>query len=248
MKNRYLLGIDIGSGVKGGVVDLEIELTPSGSASTRGPPRRQHGLVVKQIVDHFADQVIDLRRYHNPTVVLHGVTASAASIDQSWVNAANLLGHSDARRRQRRGRRRPRGGALVQQAPRDGDRHDARHRHRLRARLPGLLVPNTELSIEIDGHDAETRAAASVKKREELSYEEYIPRLQRYYETLEFLFSPDLFVVGGGISKESENFLPFLKLRAPIIPAKLRNAAGIVGAAAYAADWLKDTQAADEEQ
>ena len=105
----------------------------------------------------------------------------------------------------------------------------------------GVLVPNTELGhLEIDGYDAESRAAASVKDREGLSYEEYIPRLQRYYETVEFLFSPDLFVVGGGISRKSDLFLPQLKLRAPIIPATLRNAAGIVGAAAYVDDSLRN--------
>ena len=89
---------------------------------------------------------------------------------------------------------------------------------------------------EIDGHDAETQAAASAKTRLELTYEEYVPRLRRYYETLERLFSPDLFVVGGGISKDADKFLPQLALKTPIIPAQLRNRAGIIGAAWLAAD------------
>ena len=92
--------------------------------------------------------------------------------------------------------------------------------------------------LEIDGYDAETRAASSIKEREGLSYEKWAVRLQRYFSHVEFLFSPDLFVVGGGISKDHEKFLPLLKLRAPIVPAKLRNTAGIVGAAALADRYL----------
>jgi len=101
----------------------------------------------------------------------------------------------------------------------------------------GVLVPNTELGhLEIDGHDAETQAAASVKTALGLSYDQYVPRLQRYYESVEALFWPDLFVVGGGVSKASDKFLPKLKLKTPIVPAALRNRAGIIGAAWLAAN------------
>ena len=100
-----------------------------------------------------------------------------------------------------------------------------------------MLVPNSELGhIEIDGHDAETRAAASVKEKEGLSFRSMIPRLQRYYERLEALLWPDLIVIGGGVSKNSDKFIPKLKLNAEIVPAKLLNTAGIVGAAWLAAD------------
>lgn len=100
----------------------------------------------------------------------------------------------------------------------------------------GRLIPNTELGhLEIDGHDAESRAAHSAKEREDLSWEQWAERLQRYFETVEFLLAPDLIVVGGGVSKHHEKFLPLLDLRAPIIPAQLRNAAGIAGAARNAA-------------
>ena len=101
--------------------------------------------------------------------------------------------------------------------------------------VDGTLVPNTELGhLEIDGFDAESRAAESAREREDLSYPQWAERLQRYYSTLEMLFSPDLLVVGGGISKHHERFLPLLDLTAPIVPATLRNRAGIVGAAALA--------------
>lgn len=99
----------------------------------------------------------------------------------------------------------------------------------------GRLVPNLELGhLEIDGYDAETRAAASIKDREGLSYEEWAVRLQRYFEVVEFLFSPDLFIVGGGVSKDHKKFMPLIKTRAKMIPAELRNHAGIVGAGSFA--------------
>ncbi len=102
--------------------------------------------------------------------------------------------------------------------------------------MDGTLVPNTELGhLEIDGHDAESRAADSAREREDLSWETWAGRLQRYFETVEMLFSPDLIVVGGGVSKKADKFLPLLELQAPIVPAALRNQAGIVGAAALAA-------------
>ncbi len=96
----------------------------------------------------------------------------------------------------------------------------------------GILVPNSELGhVELDGHDAETRASAAQRVKQDLGWAKWAKRLQRYYSHIEMLFSPDLLVVGGGVSKRSEKFLPLLDLRAPIIPAQLRNQAGIVGAA-----------------
>lgn len=99
----------------------------------------------------------------------------------------------------------------------------------------GVLVPNAELGhLEIDGVGAETRASNKARERDELDWETWAARLQRFYAHLEFIFSPDLFVVGGGVSKSSEQFLPLLDLRTPIVPATLRNNAGIMGAAALA--------------
>ncbi len=101
----------------------------------------------------------------------------------------------------------------------------------------GRLVPYTELGhLEIDGYDAETRAAESVKVREELDYPTWAKRLERYYRELEKLFTPDAFIVGGGVSKSHEEFLPLLDLKTPIMPAELFNDAGMVGAAALAAN------------
>lgn len=96
----------------------------------------------------------------------------------------------------------------------------------------GVLIPNSELGhLEIDGFDAETRASARQRIIQDLSWPQWTQRLQRYYSHLEMLFSPDLFVVGGGVSRRHANFLSQLELRTPIVPAKLFNTAGIVGAA-----------------
>ena len=99
----------------------------------------------------------------------------------------------------------------------------------------GVLVPNAELGhIEIDGADAESRAAYSAKERDDLSWEKWAHRLQKYYSKLEFLFTPDLFIVGGGVSKSYKDFIPLLDLKTKIVPAVHRNNAGILGAASLA--------------
>lgn len=101
----------------------------------------------------------------------------------------------------------------------------------------GVLIPNAELGhLELDGFDAEKRASGVVREREGLSYPEWAGRLQRYYSHLEMLFSPELFIVGGGVSKSYDKFLPLLDLRTPIVPAQLFNKAGIMGAARLAYD------------
>jgi polyphosphate glucokinase len=96
----------------------------------------------------------------------------------------------------------------------------------------GRLVPNTELGhIEIRGQDAEHHASDSARKRDDLSWREYAERLDEYLHRIEDLLWPDLIVVGGGISKRSEKFLPHLTARTKIVPAQLLNEAGIAGAA-----------------
>jgi len=100
----------------------------------------------------------------------------------------------------------------------------------------GMLLTNTELGhLEIDGTDAEKNASSGQKTLQGLNWEQWAQRLQRYYSHVEFLLNPDLFVVGGGVSENHEKFMPLLKLKTPMIPAKLLNTAGIVGAAYYAA-------------
>lgn len=106
--------------------------------------------------------------------------------------------------------------------------------------LNGDLIPNTEFGhLEVDGHDAETQAAASVKDNLELSYEEWAPRVSRYVNVLENLVWPDLIIAGGGVSKKASKWLPLLDIRTRIVAATLKNDAGIVGAAAAAARGIQ---------
>jgi polyphosphate glucokinase len=179
-----------------------------------------------------------------PGVVKRGVVHSAANIDKHWigedadklftkatgrdvhvVNDADAAGLAEVRYGAAKGRRglvlvttlgTGIGSALV---------------------YDGVLVPNSELGhLEIGGHDAEKRAASSVKEREDLSWEDWAARLTTYYRKLEDLFSPELFVVGGGVSKKADKFLDQVHIDTEIIPAQLLNDAGIVGAALYATE------------
>jgi polyphosphate glucokinase len=98
--------------------------------------------------------------------------------------------------------------------------------------LDGRLVPNTELGhLELDGADAEKKASSAAKDNEGLSYKQWAKRVQRYLAHVEKLFTPDLIVLGGGVSKNSEKWVPLLDVRTPVKPAQLLNNAGIVGAA-----------------
>jgi polyphosphate glucokinase len=103
--------------------------------------------------------------------------------------------------------------------------------------LNGELVPNTELGhLEVDGTDAEDRAAASAREAEALSWPAWTARVSRYLQVLENLLWPDLIIVGGGVSKKADKWLPAVQCRTPVVAAALRNDAGIVGAAAAAAE------------
>ena len=98
----------------------------------------------------------------------------------------------------------------------------------------GQLLPNTEFGhVEIKGRDAEQRASDAARQRDDLSWKKYAKRLNRYLMTMEKLFWPDLFILGGGISKEHEKFIPLLNVQTKVVPAKLQNEAGIVGAALF---------------
>ncbi|MBV9830311.1 MAG: ROK family protein, partial [Marmoricola sp.] len=179
-----------------------------------------------------------------PAVIQHGVAATAANIDEAWLGAdvaailsaavgapVRVLNDADAAglAELRVGAGRGVAGTVVMVTFGTGIGTGVF--------VDGVLVPNTELGhIEVDGHDAESRAANSARKREELSWEQWAKRLSSYYQALERLFSPDLFVVGGGVSKHGGEFIPLIDISTEIVSATLRNTAGIVGAAALAAD------------
>ncbi|MFL7867922.1 MAG: polyphosphate--glucose phosphotransferase [Anaerolineales bacterium] len=96
----------------------------------------------------------------------------------------------------------------------------------------GKLLPNTEFGhLEMNRKDAEYRASDFARQRDDLSWKKYAKRLSKYLAAMEKLFWPDLFIIGGGISKDHEKFLPLLTTEAPVVPAQQFNNAGIVGAA-----------------
>lgn len=99
----------------------------------------------------------------------------------------------------------------------------------------GVLVPNTELGhLEMNGKDAEKQASAAVRKAKDLSWKKWAKRLTQYFRMLETYFSPTAIIIGGGVSRKHDKFLPLIEVDTPLVPAELRNTAGIVGAAAYA--------------
>lgn len=101
--------------------------------------------------------------------------------------------------------------------------------------VDGRLVPNTELGhLTLHGDDAERHAAESVRERLDLSWSDWAARVDEYLHLVERLFWPDRFVLGGGVSKKAEKFVPLLTCRTPVVAATLRNEAGIVGAACLA--------------
>jgi polyphosphate glucokinase len=105
--------------------------------------------------------------------------------------------------------------------------------------IDGTLVPNTELGhlyLRNQSKVAEQRAAPRVRKRDNLKWPAYAERLNEYLVHLERIFSPRLFILGGGVSRKADKFVPLLKVRAEVVPAALRNNAGIIGAAIAAAE------------
>ena len=247
MATHHALGIDIGgSGIKGAPVDLDKGRFAEDRLRIATPEEATPDAVcevVGQIAEHFSVGTDVPLGITLPAVVAHGVVRSAANIDRAWIDL-----DADRLFSERLGRP----VHLVNDADAAGVaelHYGAAKGHRglvvlttlgtgigTALIMDGVLVPNTELGhLEIDGHDAESRAAESVRDREGLDWEQWAERLQVYYSHLESLIRPDLIVVGGGVSKQADRFLPLLDLRTEIIPAKLRNKAGIIGAAHLAA-------------
>jgi polyphosphate glucokinase len=238
------MGIDIGgSAIKVGVVDLS---TGRLTCERRSIPTPQPaapaavGEVVGQVVRD--DAWTGLVGVTFPGVIKGGVARTAANVDPSWIgtdadalfsavtgcdvtvlNDADAAGLAEMRFGAGRGAR----GVVIMITLGTGVGSALF--------IEDRLVPNTELGhVELDAYDAERRAAASVKDREGLSYAEWGSRVQNYLRYIERLFTPDLFIVGGGVSKDAREWLPMIKLRTPVKAAELLNDAGIVGAAVTA--------------
>jgi polyphosphate glucokinase len=241
------IGIDIGgTGIKGGIVDLDSGELVSDRVKLPTPEAGKPDDIVettKKIVEQLAAEDPDAPvGICFPAIVSHGVTLSAANVSKKWiglhaedlfekalgrdihfVNDADAAGYAESRF----GAAKDRDGLVLMTTLGTGIGSALIYN--------GVLIPNAELGhLEIDGADAESKASYSAKEREDLSWDKWAKRLQRYYSTLEFLFTPDLFIVGGGVSKNYKDFLPLLDLKTEIVPAAHRNNAGILGAAALA--------------
>jgi polyphosphate glucokinase len=237
-------GVDIGgSGIKGGVVDLDVGKLVGDRIRIPTPdPSKPDAVadVVKQIVDEFGwagPLGVTL-----PAVIKGGVAHTAANIDKTWLgtDAAALFGERLGRRHDEVVVLNDADAAGVAEIS-YGWPDDQKGVVVLLTFgtgigsalfLDGKLIPNTEFGhLEVDGHDAETRAAASVKEEKDLSWEEWAVRVSRYVRSLEDLIWPDLIIAGGGVSKKADKWLPLLDVRTRVVAAELRNDAGIVGAA-----------------
>ncbi len=239
-------GIDIGgTGTKGAPVDLaagELIANRVRIATPRPATPLAVAQVAAQIVSQYdlGGQVTQIG-VAIPAVVDRGVAKSAANIDKSWIGTdvdalfTEVLGHevhvvndADAAgvAESKYGAAKGQDGLVCVVTLGTGIGTALIHH--------GQLIPNSELGhLEVNGHrDVEKWCAASVHENEGLSWQEWAERLTAYFTQLEKLLTPSLFVVGGGISKQADQFLPLLDLATPIVAASHRNNAGIIGAAA----------------
>ncbi|WP_067485383.1 polyphosphate--glucose phosphotransferase [Actinomadura hibisca] len=237
-----MLGIDIGgSGIKGAPVDLASgEFTADRLRVETPQPATPAAVaaVLAEITSHFGGDGPVGVTY--PGVVIDGVTLSAANVDKAWIgtDAATLFAEATGRTvtvlndadaagiaEMRLGAGRGQRGTVAVLTLGTG----------IGSALftDGVLLPNTEFGhLEIRGKDAEHRASAKAREDHDLSWEKWAERLSEYLVRLEALISPSLFIVGGGVSKKADKFLPLIEgVRASIVPAALVNHAGIVGAA-----------------
>jgi len=244
---KRAIGIDIGgTGIKGALVDVKKGVLLSDRVRFETPEGGRPGDIA-DVVATLISQIEGARDSMPvgicfPAVVQHGFTMSAANISKEWIGL-----DADGLFERRLGRH--------VHVVNDADAAGVAEVHFGAAKdarglvimttlgtgigtalfINGHLVPNAELGhLEIDGVDYETKASFAAKERENLSFSAWAERLQKYYGRLEALFSPDLIIVGGGVSKQHEQFLPLLKLRAKVVPAVKRNNAGILGAASLA--------------
>lgn len=248
-----VLGIDIGgSGIKGAPVNL---LTGELSADRHRIPTPDPSTpenvaeVVAAVARHFQWQGPIGCTF--PAIVRHGVIYTAANVHKSWIGAdavalferatncpVRVLNDADA-------------AGLAEMVLGAG-----KHRKGVVIMLTfgtgigsaifveGHLLPNTEFGhLPIRGKDAEHRASAKVRDDEKLSWAQWAERVNEFLAQMEFFFSPDLFIIGGGVSKKQHKFMHLLKAEAEIVPAQLLNEAGIIGAALAARDLVAPLRA-----
>lgn len=249
--SKTVLGIDIGgSGIKGNMVDVESG-TLAGErfrVATPNPSKPDAvAAVVKQVVDHFRPEGPVGCTF--PAIIRNGVTLSASNVDPDWIgtdadrlfteacglpvsliNDADAAGVAEMAFGAGQGHR----GVVILLTFGTGIGSAVFYR--------GVLVPNTEFGqLDFAGHSpVEDWAAASVKDQKELSWKTWARRVDRFLIYLEHIFSPDLFILGGGVSRRFDLWGKHLTTKVPTLPATLRNEAGIVGAALTASGSSSD--------
>jgi polyphosphate glucokinase len=241
-----VFGVDIGgSGIKGAPVDLERGDLADERFKVLTPHPSQPEVVVasvKEVVEHFGWPGPVGVTF--PGVITDGVTRTAANMHADWIGLdtrkllADALGLPVTLRNDADaagiaemafGAGRGESGTVIVLTFGTGIGSAIF--------VDGRLLPNAELGhLELHGHDAEKRASSKVKEDQDMSWKHWAARVEEYLAHVEMLFSPDLFVIGGGVSRKADKFLPLITgVRARIIPATLQNNAGIVGAAMAAA-------------
>jgi polyphosphate glucokinase len=239
-----ILGIDIGgTGIKGAPVDLEHGTLAADRLRIPTPPGGSPGDVAKvvgEIVAHF--DTTGPVGCTFPAVMQRGVALTASNVDKSWIgtdaqalfedvahrpfvviNDADAAGVAEMEHGAGKGRQ----GTVMMITLGTG----------IGSALftDGVLVPNTEFGhLDVRGKAAEVRASEKVREDKDLSWGKWAKRLNEVLAHLEALLCPDLFIIGGGVSKKGDKFLSMLTTRAEIVPAQLLNEAGIVGAALVA--------------
>ncbi|MFC3850718.1 polyphosphate--glucose phosphotransferase [Corynebacterium hansenii] len=249
MAENIGFGVDVGgSGIKGGVVDLDTGELVGERIKILTPQPATPDAVAETIAE-----IVRIAGWEGPvgvtlpSVIRDQTALLAANIDESWVdmdcrelfsrhlpdhrthvlNDADAAGLAEARF----GDAHARQGSVVLLTFGTGIGSALLH--------DGLLYPNSELGhLHIGDDEAEHIASAAAKEREDLSYKKWAKRVSKVLRTYEALFWPTLFVVGGGISRKHEKWVPLLECRTPVVPAKLHNNAGIAGAALAASEGL----------
>lgn len=247
---RVALGIDIGgTGLKAGLVDLETGRLVGERVRTATPKPATFtalaGAVAKLVEPLLASvEEVEAVGVGFPAVVRRGIALSAVNVSAEWMYAdvgkvfAETFGRqvwalndSDAAAfaEARFGAGRHQGGTILVATLGTGVGTGLV--------VEGQLVPNIELGmLTVRGKPAGQRVANSVRKRKRIPWETWAMDLQAFVDALDEAVAPDLVIIGGGVSEEAHRYLPLIRTRPMVVPARLRNDAGIVGAAIYAAD------------
>ena len=238
-----ILGVDVGgSGIKGAPVDVETGKLLAERYRIKTPEKAEPKPV--------AEVVADIARFFNwrdhvglgfPAPIKNGIVMMAANISEKWIglnadelftskvgcpchvgNDADVAGLAEMAFGAGKGQN----GTVIMLTLGTGIGSAIFYN--------GRLLPNTEFGhMEVNGEDAEYRASDAARQRDDLSWKKYAKRLNEYLMRMDRLFWPDLFIIGGGISKVHEKFIPLLTVRTKVVPAQLLNGAGIIGAALF---------------